>query len=136
MLGRLSGNPCFVAEANGGRVVGFAEGRFRGSTFDGGRIYNERFGEFAELPPPHCKLDWICVADDVRRRGAGRELLHRFASEALQAGCSHIALKADESSDNSGRKAFFTGFGFYALDPELPDHLLGTDLASLVERTG
>ncbi|RKT85542.1 hypothetical protein SAMN05421805_11856 [Saccharopolyspora antimicrobica] len=60
--------------------------------------------------------------------------MHRFATEARQAGCSHIALKADEFSENSG--AFFTDMGLYALDPNLPDHLLGTDPASLIERTG
>ncbi|MEB3371279.1 GNAT family N-acetyltransferase [Saccharopolyspora mangrovi] len=96
----------------------------------------EYFGEFAELPPPHCKLDRICVADDVRRRGVGRRLLHRFAAEARNSGCSHIALKVDESTDTAGRISFFTGFGFYPLDPKQPDHLLGTELASLIELAG
>ncbi|WP_165968305.1 GNAT family N-acetyltransferase [Saccharopolyspora elongata] len=131
---RRSKRPCLVAEGTDGDIVGFIQGLVDGYPPDG-RIFNECFGPFEHVDPPHCKIDWICVSKRARRTGVGRRLLHHFAVEASERGCSHVALKADESSDAGGRLAFFEKFGFYPLDPQQPEHLQGVDLATLIKLT-
>lgn len=128
-------DPRLVAEDASGDVVGFIDGRFEGSRFEGGRIYNERFGAFEDLPTPHCMLDKACVYPHARRAGVGRRLLHAFANEAQARGCSHVALMVDWGEGKEDRLAFFAAVGFYPLDKRRPDDLLGVYVDTLIVRT-
>jgi aminoglycoside 6'-N-acetyltransferase I len=92
-----AGEVCFVAETEGGAVVGFAEWRLR---------------QVAEgcTTTPVGYLEGIYVDDEARRTGAGRALVEAGRRWAVGEGCRELA--SDRELDNEASGLFHEACGF------------------------
>ncbi|MFU8854692.1 GNAT family N-acetyltransferase [Micromonospora sp. SL1-18] len=118
--------PSWVA-LDGQRVVGMIEGRFDGD-------YDERF-EQRDHPSPQAWIYLIGVRSGVRRQGIGRALLRFFTEQAVQAGCSFLALLPDQSDDDvPDRVAFFRACGLVPLLDDDPNDVHGAPLPELLPK--
>jgi GNAT superfamily N-acetyltransferase len=117
----------FIAEIDG-EPVGIVEGRFDAGQFPG--------AAFADAPAPRAWIDTLGVIPAAQHHGIGRRLINTFAAEAQRAGCNHVGLTVDETTDPTARKAFFRRCGFeYLDDPEYPEANMAATITTVVHET-
>jgi GNAT superfamily N-acetyltransferase len=118
----------FVAVDDSTGVVGIVEGLFDAE-------YDERFPAAASSGS-QAWASLVLVEPTERRAGVGQALLARFAREAQHRGCTFLAAKVDDTTDPSGRRAFFTHCGLYPLNPDQDDLIVGAALTDIVAACG
>ncbi|MEE1736625.1 GNAT family N-acetyltransferase [Streptomyces sp. BE147] len=103
-------------------VLGFVEGTF----LDGSGL------EPGLFPAPRARIVTLLVSSAARRHRIGSTLLHRFATDALDAGRDALVLFPDPH-DPAGRLAFFGRCGL----EKLPSgEMLGAHLRTVLANTG
>lgn len=91
----------------GDRIDGLLTGAFRHDFSD-----NRDFGGFDLPQSPHALLTRMHVRHTARRHGIGQALAAQFAAEANEHRCNFIGGCLDNTSDKTGRRAFFEHLGF------------------------
>ncbi|QVJ00370.1 GNAT family N-acetyltransferase [Nocardiopsis eucommiae] len=102
----------WVAEDEGGRIVGWLEGRP-----DAGLTEELRHPEHRR---PYAYIPQMLVSPRTRRQGIGQGLVRAFVEHAHSRGCTWIALRAKTGyDDDAERLGFFDRCGFQRM-PEEP----------------
>lgn len=96
------------AAYDGDRLVGLLR-----ASFDSDFTGNDAFAGFDLPAGPHGFVSTINVHPTYRRQGIGRALLLEYARAAEAAGCTFLGGVIDLSTDDTGRRVFFTECGFH-----------------------
>jgi GNAT superfamily N-acetyltransferase len=115
----------FVAK-RGECVSGFIEGHFEAE-------YDDRLSISA--PAPQGWIHEILVFPHRRRTGVGSALVRRFAQEAAERGCSHLACLVDQRGGIEARMNFFNAVGMLPLVPNDPTDAVGARISWILQST-
>lgn len=118
-----------IAETSSGEIVGVVTISVRSEG------YNDQYGPFHGLPGPRAFVDEIGVIPSAQGAGVGRSLMRAAAQEIRRHGALRLALRVDETSDQTVRRAFFASCGLWSLRPDRYDDLLGASVDDILDAT-
>jgi GNAT superfamily N-acetyltransferase len=118
-----------IVENSNGEIVGVVTISVRSEG------YNDQFGPFHGLPGPRAFVDEIGVIPSAQGAGVGRALMRAAAQEIRRRGALRLALRVDEASDQTVRRAFFASCGLWSLRPDRYDDLLGASVDEVLDVT-